>query len=93
MLKQIYLVCYLESKNCKEVRQSKNGYFVMRNKLNGKISGVPKATADNGFLKEETICNICNTLEVEIPPSSEKDMKKLMESLKKDVQEKINNND
>lgn len=93
MLKQIYLVCYLESKHCEVVRKSKNGYFVVRNISNGKISGVPKATADDDFLKEETVCNICNMLEVEIPPSTEKDMKKIMESLKKDVEEKINNND
>lgn len=90
MLKQIYLVCYLESKKCEVVRISPQGYYIMRNLMNSRISGVPKASAKDEFLKEETVCNICNSLDVEVPPSSEKDLKEVMEILKKDVQEKIN---
>ena len=89
MLKQIHLICYLESKGCKEVRQSSQGYYIMRNTDNDAISGIPVATSDDGYLKEETICNICNILGVQIPPSSEKELKNLMKYLKKDAEQKV----
>lgn len=46
----------------------KQGYSVMRNVINGKMSGVPMAASVNGQLKSATICKICRTLDVEIPP-------------------------
>lgn len=92
MLKQIYLVCYLETKGCEEVRVSPQGYYVMRNKGNGKICGVP-LPSNGDFLKDETICNICHQLDVELPPSTKDGIKEIMVSLKKDVEAKINGGD
>ena len=89
-MKQMYLVCYLESKDCKEVRKSSQGYYVMRNTKTGAICGVPMPS-DGEDLKEETICNICNVLGVEIPPSSEKEINEVMALLKEDVENRINN--
>lgn len=88
MLKQIYLVCYLESKGCEEVRLSAQGYYVMRNKENGKIVGVPRPS--NGeYLKDETICSICHQLEIDPPPSTREEINEILVSLKKDVDAKI----
>ena len=89
MLKQIYLVCYLETKDCEEVRRTAQGYYIMRNKRNGKFSGVP-LPSNGEFLKDETICNICHQLDVELPTSTKDGLQEIMVSLKKDVEAKIN---
>jgi hypothetical protein len=69
-MKQIYLVIYLESKDCVIVREDKSGYFVMRNLKNMKIQGIPLPKSGSNVLNEETITRICKHLEVENPPNS-----------------------
>ncbi len=88
-MKQIYLIVYLESKGCKEVRLSKKGYYVMKNPQNGKISGVPQPSSGE-FLKEETVCNICNALDIEVPPATQEGLHEVMSQLKEDVENRIN---
>ncbi len=90
-MKQIYLIVYLESKGCEEVKVSNKGYYIMRNLKNGKMSGVP-VPSNGDFLKEETICNVCNCLGVETPPSTENGFAEVMGVLKEEVAKRIGNN-
>ena len=59
---QSELVSHLTECGCVVVREDKNGYFVMRNPINGEFSGVPVPTAKNGHYKPSTICQICKKL-------------------------------
>lgn len=52
---------------CIVIRQDNSGYFVVRNVINGKMSGVPLPSNPLGNLKPATVCRICRTLDVEIP--------------------------
>lgn len=54
---------HLRSCGCIELRKDAKGYSVIRNVINGKMSGVPA----NDPLRAATVCRICKTLEVEIP--------------------------
>ena len=87
-MKQIYLVVYLESLGCTEVRKDKNGMYVMRNTATGKISGVPMAS-NGDILKDATVCNVCRQLGVDVPPSTSKEMEEMMKKIHEDVEKRI----
>ncbi len=91
-MKQIYLIVYLESLGCEEVRKSASGYYVMRNLRTGVISGVP-VPSNGDVLKEETICNICHTLGVDPPPATQEEINQIMVNLKSEVENRINGGD
>lgn len=61
------LIEHLQDCGCKIVRRANRGYTVMRNLINGKMSGVPVPTGAAGQLRPTTICQVCKTLEVTIP--------------------------
>lgn len=86
-MKQIHLVVYLESKGCCEVRQDKNGMFVMRNLENNKMSGVP-VPSNGDVLKGATICAVCRSLGVDIPPSTPKEVEILLASIQSDIEKR-----
>ncbi|QEC76868.1 hypothetical protein [Mucilaginibacter ginsenosidivorax] len=58
---------YLTDNGCVVVRNANQGYSVVRNVMNGKISGVPKEEEVYNI----TACRICKTLEVDPPKESE----------------------
>jgi hypothetical protein len=84
-MKQIHLVVYLESKGCCEVRRDKSGMFVMRNTANNKMSGVP-VPSNGDVLKGATICAVCRALDVEVPPSTPKEVEILLASIQNDIE-------
>lgn len=53
---------------CIVIREDNAGYTVVRNVINGKMSGVSSASNPNGQLRPATICRICRTLGVENIP-------------------------
>lgn len=57
---------------CIVVRWDNQGYCVIRNVINARMSGVPVAADRLGNLKPATVCRICRTLEVEIPEEAKK---------------------
>lgn len=64
------LVDHLTTNGCIVVREDSRGYAVVRNVINGNMSGVPAATNVNGQLRPATVCRTCRTLGVEIPPEA-----------------------
>lgn len=83
-MEQIHLVVYLESFKCVEVRKDKKGYIIMRNETNNKTSGIP-LPKNGGNLKQTTICSVCKQLDVEIPPSSPKEIKDMLNFIEFDI--------
>jgi hypothetical protein len=57
------LIKFLTDSGCVVVRNDKQGYSVIRNVMNGKISGVPR----EDFILSATVCRICKTLDIESP--------------------------
>lgn len=89
-LKQIHLVLYLESKDCKIVREDKKGYFIIRNDSNNKIHGVPRPKDGSQYLNEETITRICKYLEIENPPnSSSPEVEEFISAIDEDVKRRF----
>ncbi len=62
-MNRIDLIRYLTDNGCILVRHDKQGYSVIRNVMNGKISGVPKEE----YILSATVCRICKTLDIESP--------------------------
>lgn len=67
MIRAEFIAYLTTDVGCVIVRNDKTGYTVIRNVINGNISGVPV----NDPLKPATVCRICKTLGVDIPAIDE----------------------
>lgn len=85
----MHLIVYLESLDCEEVKLNRNGSYLMRNKNNGNISGVP-VPSNGKHLKESTICSVCKVLGVETPPMTSKEMEEMMLWIHEDAIKRVN---
>lgn len=66
------LITHLTSSGCIVIREDNKGYSVIRNVINGKMSGAPNGSLKSGHIRPATICRICRTLGVEIPEEAAK---------------------
>ena len=67
-MKREKFISWLLDNGCLVIRNANSGYTIIRNVINGKISGVPV----NDPLKPATICRICLTLEINKVPEEAK---------------------
>ena len=74
---------YLIVNGCEIVRIANQGYHVMRNIQNGKLSGVPVTNPP----LSATVCRICKTLGIE-PPKAADGAKELIENIHKEFEDK-----
>lgn len=74
---------YLTANDCEVIRIANQGYTVMRNKANNKMSGVPATDPPLAA----TVCRVCKTLEVD-PPEEAGDAKELIDHIQSSFEKK-----
>lgn len=67
---------YLDVNGCRVVRVANQGYAVVRNEKNDKMSGVPATDPP----LHATVCRICKTLEID-PPKEADGAKELIDHI------------
>ena len=63
-MNRVDFIKYLQERGCMILREDNQGYAVIRNVINGNMSGVPK----NDPLRIVTVCRICKTLDIKDVP-------------------------
>lgn len=77
---QEQLINYLKENGCIVIRTDPKGYAVMRNVINGKMSGVSVPTSQTGNYRHPTVCRTCKTLGVN-PPEEAKEAEGVINTL------------